>query len=391
MNIINKNINELIPYINNPRKISEKAVDMVASSIKNFGFKNPIIIDKNNEIIAGHTRLKASQKLKLNEVPCIIVDDLTPAQIKAFRLADNKVAEFSEWDLDILNIEIPTIDFDMKQFEFDITLPAELNEGLTDEDEIPEKVESVCKLGDLWQLGNHKLLCGDCTIQENYKLLFGEERADLYLSDPPYNVDYEGKTKEKLKIQNDKMTNEHFLTFLTNVISNASNFSKKDAYYYIFHADLEGENFRIATRLGFGKVRQCLVWVKNSLVMGRQDYHCKHEPILCGWKDGGFHNWYSDRKQTTVLEFERPQKNIEHPTMKPINILEYLIKNSSKNNDLILDNFLGSGSTLIACEKTGRRCYGMELDEHYCDVIIKRWEDFTGNKAVLIGNYAEKN
>ena len=380
MKIVNKNVDDLIPYVNNPRK-NDAAVDAVASSIKNFGFKVPIIVDSEDEIVAGHTRLKAAKKLGLEEVPCIIADDLTPEQIKAFRLADNKVAEFSEWDMDLLMVELDDIDIDMAEFGFD---NVEFIEEVEEDDfeiEVPE--EPKAKLGDIYQLGRHRLMCGDSTGEDVNRLMDGVE-ADMYLTDPPYNVSYVGKTADALTINNDEMDDSKFREFLYKAFKSADSVMKEGASFYIFHADSEGYNFRGACFDNEWVIRQCLIWVKNSIVMGRQDYHWKHEPILYGWKKGSAHKWYSDRKQSTVLEFDRPTRNAEHPTMKPISIISYLIGNNTRSGDIVLDNFGGSGSTLIACEQLNRICYMMELDPKYVDVIINRWEEYTGKKAELI-------
>jgi site-specific DNA-methyltransferase (adenine-specific) len=241
----------------------------------------------------------------------------------------------------------------------------------------------IAKPGDVWLLGRHRLICGDSTLAETYQSLMKEHEADLVLTDPPYNVDYEGGAKTKLKIQNDKMGDGAFKEFLCQAFSRMYENSKKGAAIYVFHADSEGYNFRAAFREAGYLLRQCLIWVKNSLVMGRQDYQWIHEPILYGWKDGAGHAWYSDRKQTTLIKFDRPQKSAEHPTMKPVGLCGYLIGNSSKEGDLVLDPFGGSGTTLIACDQLGRTCYTVELDPKYCDVIVKRYEQLTGQKAVL--------
>jgi len=252
-----------------------------------------------------------------------------------------------------------------------------------EEDEAPEVSDEppVSKLGEVYQLGRHRVMCGSATSEEDTNILLGEQQIDLYLTDPPYNVDYTGKTKDALKIENDKMDDGEFLAFLSDSHRRADEHMKSGASFYIFHADSEGYNFRGAVKEVGWLLKQCLVWVKQSMVMGRQDYHWQHEPILYGWKSGASHSWYTDRKQTTVLEFDRPQRNGEHPTMKPISILSYLINNSTKAGDLVFDNFLGSGSTLMAAEQTDRTCYGMELDPKYVDVIRKRYHKFiTGSE-----------
>lgn len=389
MKVINFNVNDLIPYENNPRK-NQKAVKAVASSIKEFGFKVPIIIDKNNVIVAGHTRLKAAKHLGLTEVPCIIADDLTDDQIKAFRLADNKVGELSDWDEQKLLVELGDIQMDMSQFEFDIILDKDVQD---DEFEVELPDEPVSKRGDVYLLGNHRVMCGDATNAEDMKKLCGTALVDLSLTDPPYNVNIglKGEAYEKRedsnrfknrKLLNDNMSDTEFLKFLTDAFQNMHNYSKQGAAIYVFHADSEGYNFRKAFKDAGYDLKQTLIWMKNSLVLGRQDYQWQHEPILYGWKSGASHSWYGDRKQTTVLKYDRPLKSAEHPTMKPIELCGYLMKNSSKEGDIVLDPFGGSGSTLIAAEQLSRTCYMMELDPKYVDVIIERFEKYTGQKAV---------
>ena len=384
MVIIEKGLGEIRPYEKNPRK-NDDAVKYVTESIKQFGFKVPIVIDHNGVIVAGHTRYKAAKKLKMETVPCIVADDLTDEQIKAFRLADNKVAEKAEWDFDLLGEEMDELfNFDMTVFGFEEITVEEAGEAEEDDydGEVPEEPKS--KLGDIYMLGNHRLMCGDSTSITDVEKLMGGVQADMLLTDQPYNVDYEGKTKDKLKIENDKMDNDNFRRFLVDAFSNADMVMKPGAVFYIWHAVMEGHNF-IGACLDMGwKPRQCLIWNKNSLVMGRQDYQWKHEPCLYGWKDGASHLWAADRKQTTVIDFKRPTKNDLHPTMKPIGLFDYQIKNNTKGGDVVLDLFGGSGTTIMACEQNGRKAYTMEFDPRYVDVIIDRWEKFTGNKAVLL-------
>lgn len=348
----------------------------------------PIVIDVNNVIIAGHTRHKASQQLKLEEVPCLVANDLTDEQIKAFRIADNSTAQLAEWDIDLLNIELSDITLDMSEIGLDEQLK-DIEKSLArevEEDEVPEvnEEDTITKLGDVWKLGNHRLMCGDSTKEEDVKKLIGEHKVNLLITDPPYNVAYEGKTKDKLKIQNDKMSDNSFFHFLVDSLINAQDAMVDGACFYIWHADSEGMNFRASAESVGLKVRQCLIWNKNTIVMGRQDYHWKHEPCLYGWKDGAAHKWCSDRKQSTVIEWEKPTRNGEHPTMKPVGLFQYQICNNTDKGDLVLDIFAGSGTALIACENSGRKSFNMELDPKYCDVIIKRWENLTGIKAELI-------
>ena len=384
-------ISNIKPYENNPRKLSEQAIEKVAMSLKEYGFRQPIVVDKDMVIVAGHTRFRASKKLGLKQVPISVIDNLSEEQINAYRIADNRTAEESEWDNELLKMEIKELE--AKDFKLDLlgfndeqlnNILFEEKQGLTDEDEVPEAPEEpISKLGDIWKLGKHKLICGDSTKLETYEKLCGETKVDLYLTDPPYNVSYEGKTKDKLTIQNDKQTDDEFIQFLSQAFVSADSVLKMGGSFYIWHSDSEGLNFRLACIEAKWKLRQTLIWSKNSMVMGRQDYHWQHEPCLYGWKEGSSHSWYSDRKQTTIIKYDRPTKSKLHPTMKPVGLMEYLVKNSSKQEDIILDSFLGSGSTLIACEKQSRICYGVELDPKYCDVIVKRWENFTGKKAEL--------
>jgi site-specific DNA-methyltransferase (adenine-specific) len=379
----------LIPYARNSRTHSEAQVAQIAGSIREFGFTNPVLIDADNGIIAGHGRIMAAQKLGLAEVPCIRLDHLTETQRKAYIIADNKLALNSGWDEEMLALELG----ELKDLDFDLSLTgfsddeladilAETVEGETDPDDVPETpVDPVTVPGDVWVLGKHRLLCGDSTSIDDLRKLCGEQDVDMWLTDPPYNVAYEGKTKEAMTIQNDSMSNGDFRQFLVDAYTAADAVMKQGAVFYIWHADSEGYNFRGAAHDAGWKVRQCLIWKKSSMVMGRQDYHWKHEPCLYGWKDGAGHLWATDRKQTTILEFERPSRNGEHPTMKPVALFEYQMLNNTKGGDLVLDSFAGSGTTLIAAEKNGRIARLMELDPKYCDVIITRWQDFAGKQA----------
>lgn len=393
MEILNLKLGEIHPYEKNPRH-NESAVDAVAASIKEFGFKVPIIIDKDNIIVAGHTRALAAKKLGLEEVPCIKADDLTPEQIKAFRLADNKVSELAEWDFNLLNEELEGITMDMEQFGFVLEEDHEIIE-----DEVPEAPEvPKSKLGDIYLLGRHRLMCGDSTKPEDVEKLMNGNLADLSITDPPYNVNIGqgGGSVMSMRIQhhrvdgatikNDNMDNNEFYDFLCKAFENIKKFTKQGGAFYIWHADTQGLNFRLALNDVGLQVRQCLIWNKNQLVMGRQDYQWKHEPCLYGWIDGESHAWYNDRKQTTVINWDRPKDSPEHPTMKPIGLFDYQIQNSTKKEDIVLDLFGGSGTTIMACEQNGRIGYSMELDPHYVDVIIERWENFTGKKAVLVND-----
>lgn len=382
MEIINKNIEEIKMYENNPRN-NDGAVEYVANSIKEFGFKVPIVLDKNNVIVAGHTRYKAAKLLKITEIPCIIADDLSDEQVKAFRLIDNKAAELASWDIDLLNLELENIkDIDMDLFNFEISNI--LDNVVDDEYEVELPEEPKTKSGNIYKLGNHYLMCGDSTNPDDVKKLMNNQLADLIVTDPPYNVNYEGKTNNNLKIMNDNMEDNQFYSFLESAFINLYNSVKDGGSIYVFHADTEGLNFRKAMMSSGFKLAECLVWVKNAFVMGRQDYHWKHEPVLYGWKPGASHYFINDRSQSTVLEFDKPIRNEDHPTMKPIDLIAYLINNSSKKDEIVLDLFGGSGTTMIACEQTNRKAFIMELDPRYCDVIVDRWEKFTNQKAELI-------
>lgn len=385
MNILEKQLTDLTPYENNPRN-NDEAVHYVANSIQEFGFKVPIVIDKEGVIVAGHTRYKAAQQLGLDKVPCIVADDLTPEQVKAFRLADNKTAEIATWNAEKYNLEIQELEmFDMTLFGFEeAESESDEIEAIEDdfEENIPEK--PYVKAGDIYKLGKHRVMCGDSTVLSDVKRLIDGKQADLLLTDPPYNVSYEGKTSDTLTIENDTQRDEDFRQFLNDAFTNSDAVMKEGAAFYIWHADSEGYNFRGACKNAGWKVRQCLIWNKNSMVLGRQDYQWKHEPCLYGWKEGAAHKFYADRSQTTVLNFDKPTRNGEHPTMKPIPLFAYLINNSTKAGDIVLDLFAGSGTTLIACEQLDRSAYVMEYDPKYAQVIIERWEQFTGEKAVLL-------
>lgn len=394
MNIRKIKIEELKPADYNPRKDlkpEDEEYQKIKRSITEFGCVEPIIVNSDMTVIGGHQRLKVLKELGYEEVECVILD-LDKNKEKALNIALNKIT--GEWDnakLEELLAELNETDIDMNTtgFSFD-----EIDDILKDitgskeddfdvEQALNEIEEPVSKPGDVWILGRHRLMCGDSTQKENVLKLMNKQEADMILTDPPYNVDYEGKTSEALKIENDNMSETEFYNFLLDSFKNMYDVVKHGGSVYVFHADTEGLNFRNAFKSCGFKLAQCLIWVKNTFVMGRQDYQWRHEPILYGWKEGAGHYFTDDRKQSTVLEFDKPSRNAEHPTMKPVDLLVYLIKNSSKEQNLILDLFGGSGSTLIAAEQTNRICYMMELDPKYSDVIIKRWENLTGEKAIL--------
>ncbi len=388
-------VESLIPYARNSRTHSDEQVAQVAASIKEFGFTNPVLVDQDGMIIAGHGRTLAAQRLQMKEVPCLRLSHLSEAQKRAYVIADNKLALNAGWDDELLAVELR----DLKDSDFDLSLTGfgddeladllaeALEEGLTDEDSVPEAPETpVTVPGDIWVLGRHRLMCGDATSIENLEKLCEGQLVDMWLTDPPYNVAYEGKTKDALTIKNDEMGNDDFRQFLRDSYTAADAVMKPGAVFYIWHADSEGYNFRGAAFDIEWTIRQCLIWKKQTMVMGRQDYHWQHEPCLYGWKEGAAHLWASDRKQTTILEFNRPMRSADHPTMKPVELFEYQILNNTKGEDLVLDSFSGSGTTVICCEKIGRRARALELDPVYCDVIVKRWQEYTGKHAVLEGS-----
>lgn len=424
MKIVSVSLQDLRPYENNPR-INDNAIDSVANSIKEFGFKVPVVITKDNVIVAGHTRYKASLKLGLKEVPCIVADDLTEEQIKAFRLADNKVSELAEWDFEKLNIELSNIDLDMSLFNFDVKeLSVEIDkhkEVEEDNFDVEETLEEIStptvKRGQLWKLGNHYLLCGDSTNKDDVKKLMNGHKANLVLTDPPYNMNYSGagntpkNKRDDLKILNDNLSDDDFELFLINVNKALSDVMLDGASFYIFYKELGKGVFITSLEKGGLTFKQELIWLKNHLVLGGSKYQNIYEPCLFGCKGESIAIWNGGRKQTSVIDSIDMLNDIEvrntlrelietldvdvirenkqmvndlHPTMKPLKLLARFIKNSSNVNDIVLDVFGGSGSTLITCEQLDRQCFTMELDEKFCDVIIKRWEDLTGKKAVLV-------
>ncbi|MDR1364784.1 MAG: ParB N-terminal domain-containing protein [Oscillospiraceae bacterium] len=413
-------IEKLKPYEKNARTHSDEQISKIAKSIEEFGFINPVLIDADLGIIAGHCRVLAAKQIGMKEVPCLFVEDLSETQKRAYIIADNKLALDADWDFDILKIELE----DLKNLDFDISLTGfdDFNFGLDskeitdddfDSDEINEILEEEpkSKLDDVYKLGEHLLMCGDSTVANDVsKLMKNEnnipklienadnvsklmdskpkdkETADLLVTDPPYNVDYKGKTKERIKILNDNQTSEEFRSFLISAFKNADKYLKSGGAFYIWFGNKETLSFYQACQEVDWEIRQQLIWNKNALVLGRQDYQWKHEPCIYGWKSGDSHYFIDDRTQTTILEFDKPLKNEEHPTMKPVLLIAKLIENSSKKDEIVLDLFGGSGTTLIACEQLNRKCRMMELDPRYCDVIIKRWENLTGKKAELISN-----
>lgn len=383
-------IEKLVPYAKNSRTHSEEQVAQIAASIKEWGFTTAVLVDESGSIIAGHGRVMAARKLGMASLPVMVAKDWSDAQKRAYVIADNKLAINAGWDNDLLALELGELgdlgfDLELTGFtdeEIKALMPVEVTEGLTDPDEAPPLPDNpATRPGDVWVMGKHRLLCGDSTSVDDLAKLCESQAVDMWLTDPPYNVAYEGGTKEKLTIKNDSMGDDQFRQFLRDAYTAADTVMKAGAVFYIWHADSEGYNFRGAAKDAGWTVRQCLIWKKSSLVLGRQDYQWQHEPCLYGWKDGAGHLWASDRKQTTILEFDKPARNGEHPTMKPVALFEYQLLNNTKGGDIVLDSFGGSGTTLIAAEKNGRVARLMELDPKYCDVIVKRWQDFTGKIA----------
>lgn len=394
MNIQIIDINKLIPATYNPRKDlkpDDAEYIKIKNSIVKFGFVSPLVINKDMTVIGGHQRLKVLKDLGITEVECIVVD-LDKTNEKALNIALNKIQ--GDWDEDKLEAllqELKLEEFDMNLTGFDFDEVDEIlndingtKEDNFDVDSAYEEIEEpITKPGDIWILGNHRLMCGDSTHKDDIMRLMNNQDADMLLTDPPYNVDYVGKTVEALKIKNDNMDDNQFYEFLRKVFENMYIVTKEGASIYVFHADTEGINFRKAFKDAGFKLAECLIWKKDCFVMGRQDYQWQHEPVLYGWKEGKAHYFINDRTQSTILEFDRPKQSTLHPTMKPIDLIAKLIKNSSRENDIILDLFGGSGSTIIAAEQLNRCCYTMELDPKYCDVIVKRWETLTNKEAIL--------
>lgn len=384
-------VSELIPYVRNARTHSEAQVAQIAASIREFGFLSPILVAEDNTILAGHGRLAAALKLGLKKVPCVKENHLTETQKRAYIIADNKLSLNAGWDSELLAVELSELegaDFNLDLLGFDeaeLSSIFDADKDVIDDDfDVEKELEEPCfsKTGDMWMLGKHRIICGDATKLETYKTLLENTKVNLVVTDPPYNVNYEGAAG---KIKNDNMENDKFYQFLFNSFVNMEQAMADDASIYVFHADTEGLNFRKAFQDAGFYLSGCCIWKKPSLVLGRSPYQWQHEPCLYGWKKKGKHKWYAGRKETSVWEFEKPKKNADHPTMKPIALLAYPIKNSSMTNSLVLDPFAGSGSTLIACEQTGRICYAIELDEKYCDVIVKRYIEQVGNdKSVKV-------
>ena len=411
MEIIYKSPDELTPYEKNAKIHDHTQIVNVANSIQRFGWQQPLVIDEKGTVIIGHCRLLAAKRLGLTEVPVTVATGLTEEEIRELRIADNKLNE-SPWDFDMLAEDMKGLSFEgFIGFELpeEYQEPEIVEDDFDTEEALPEV--PISKQGEMYKLGDHVLLCGDSTDPADVQRLMRGSLADLLLTDPPYNVDYQGGTKDKLKILNDKQEDGAFRAFLTDAFKCADGVMRAGAGYYIWHADSEGLNFRIAARDAGWELKQTIIWVKNALVMGRQDYQWKHEPCLYGWKAGTHYftpdrtqttvyddkvdfkklkkeemlrlleEVFSDKTPTTVMYEDKPLKNDIHPTMKPIKLMARMVSNSTKPRENVLDLFGGSGSTMIACEQLNRRCFMMELDPRYVDAIIKRWEDFTGRKA----------
>ena len=380
-------LDKLVPYVNNARTHSPEQIGKLRSSLREFGFINPIIIDRDFGIIAGHGRVLAAREEGVKEVPCVFVDHLTEAQKKAYIIADNRMALDAGWDEELLRVEIEALQaeaFDLSLTGFGSDEIADLlggdDEEVKDDDyDLTEALEKAAfvEKGDVWVVGKHRLYCGDATNPDDVAKLMDGHRANLIVTDPPYGVSF--KSKSGLTIQNDSMKDEEFYTFLRKAFDNMVAHMESGGSAYVFHADTEGLTFRRAfVDAGFHLAGVC-IWAKNSLVLGRSDYQWQHEPVLYGFLQNGKHRWYSDRKQTTIWNFDKPKRNANHPTSKPLDLLAYPISNSSQENAIVLDSFGGSGSTLMACEAANRICYTMELDEKYASVILRRYVDDTGN------------
>lgn len=381
-------VSKLVPYVNNARTHSPEQVMKLRSSLREFGFINPIIIDRDYGIIAGHGRLLAAKEEGITEVPCVFVDYLTEAQKKAYILADNRMAMDAGWDEELLRVEIEALQgeaFDVSLTGFDEKELADLFKDGSDSDAKDDDYDLSAALekaafverGDIWTVGRHRLMCGDATSAEDVAALMDGRKENLILTDPPYGVSF--KSSSGLTIQNDSMKDEEFYHFLLDSFKNMADHLEKGGAAYVFHADTEGLNFRRAFIDAGFHLAGCCIWVKDSLVLGRSDYQWQHEPVLYGFMQNGKHPWYSDRKQTTIWNFAKPKRNANHPTSKPLDLLGYPIGNSTQENAIVIDTFGGSGSTLMACEQMNRTCCTMELDEKYASVILRRYVDDTGD------------
>ena len=379
-------IDKLIPYVNNARTHSPEQINKLRASLREFGFINPVIVDDKFNIVAGHGRVMAAQAEGIKEIPCVYVDYLTEAQKKAYILADNRMAMDAGWDEEMLRVELEALQdmaFDLSMTGFDDKELADLfktDEHVEDDDfDLDAALEKAAfvKKGDIWTVGRHRLMCGDATSAEDVAKLMDGKKANIIVTDPPYGVSF--KSSDGLSIQNDSLKGDEFYQFLLQAFKNMADNLTKGGAAYVFHADTEGLNFRKAFIDAGFHLAGCCIWVKNSLVLGRSDYQWQHEPVLYGFLQNGNHPWYSDRKQTTIWNFDKPKRNKNHPTSKPLDLLGYPIQNSSQANGIVIDTFGGSGSTMMACEQTNRICYMMELDEKYASVILRRYVEDGGN------------
>jgi DNA modification methylase len=396
-------VEAIVPYARNARTHSDAQVAQIAASITEFGWTNPILTDGDKGLIAGHGRLLAARKLGLKQVPVIELAHLTPEQKKAYILADNRLAENAGWDQELLKLEMAELnaaDFDLDLMGFtDKEIEALLNGdesggGLTEDDAIPETpVDPVSRPGDLWILGNHRLLCGDSTVLADVERLMGGQLADMAFTDPPYNVDYGNSAKDKMRGKDRRIMNDDlgdgFFKFLYDACLNLLLVTKGACYVCMSSSELH--TLQKAWLQAGGKWSTFIIWAKNTFTLGRADYQRQYEPILYGWKQGSDHFWCGDRDQSDIWNYNKPRVNDLHPTMKPVELVERAIKNSSKSRDIVLDLFGGSGTTLIACEKTGRQARLLELDPKFADVIVKRWEEYTGQVAVLSNRELESD
>jgi site-specific DNA-methyltransferase (adenine-specific) len=387
MEIVKIPTDQIKMYGKNAKQHSEAQIEHLKSSIERFGAVDPIgVWGDQNIIVEGHGRYQVLKEMGRAEIECIRLDHLTEDEAKAYRLAHNQINLETGFDFNMLKEELEELDdFPMADFGFnDPKFGTSLAEAVEDDFEVELPEEAKTKTGDVWQMGRHRLICGDSTSWQDTQTLMDGQQVDLVITDPPYNVAIQGHTKDALTIQNDNMSDEEFRKFLTNCFTNVNLTLKAGGSFYIFHAGSTSYEFIGACKDTGWQIRQILVWVKNSMVLGRQSYQNRHEPCLFGWREGAAHIWNSDRKQTTVLEFDRPSRNAEHPTMKPVKLFDYLIQNSTRAGDIVFDPFAGSGTTLIACEQNSRAARCIEIDEKYCDVIINRWEQLTGEKAELV-------
>ena len=384
-------ITRLIPYARNARTHSDAQIAQIASSIRTFGFNNPILVDSANGVIAGHGRLLAARKLELTEVPVIVLDHLSENEKRAYIIADNRLAEAAGWDQEMLGLELAALaeeEFDLgltgfEEAELSRLLAECANQALTDEDSVPETEErSISRRGDMWILGDHRLVCGDSTEPADVRILMADEKADLIFTDPPYNVSYEGYTEDRLTIEGDQMSEEEFRKFLGDIFARYREVVKPEASMYVCHASRWQREFQDAMEAAGFEVRCQIIWAKNAFAWGYGRYKFQHEPIFYAHVAGEKDVWYGDKSQSTLWTENKPVANRLHPTMKPVGLVDRVLINSSRQDDIVVDLFGGSGSTLIACERRARKARLIEIDPRYCDVIVRRWQEHTGREAV---------